>query len=87
MSISYTPMSVASMPSRAPPQTEPEVDLLGGRPRRRISAQFHHGLNGFYPLVHVRMEGVQKSAVVQEFPRDIVDAGSGCVGLSLSTVF
>ena len=69
-----------------PPQTELEVDFLGGRRRRHILAQFRYGLDGFYPLVHVRMEGVQESAVVQEIPRNIV-VGSDCVGLSPSTAF
>jgi len=64
-------------------QTEPEVDLLRGSPRRYIPAQFRHSLDRFDPLVNVRMQRIQEGAVAQEFLGDVVDTGSRSVALSL----
>jgi len=46
-------------------QTEPEVDLLRGCPRRYIPTQFRYGLDRLDPLIHVRMQDVQESTVAQ----------------------
>ena len=48
----------------SPLQTEPEVDLLRGRPRRHVPTQLRHRLDRLDPLVHMGMQSVQEGAVV-----------------------
>jgi hypothetical protein len=60
---------------QCPLQTQPKVDLLGGRSRSDIAGEFRDRLGGLDPCIDVPMQGGEEAAVVSRLRGDVGNIG------------